>query len=280
MLARDREGKRPLYYKIVGGRIYFASEIRGILAALGECASIDREKLSLHLTSPMGVYRASDIYNGICEVLAGECIIFSRLGMSRFRYRNNVERPILRPRTERRRAIELYAPSNEKSIEDALADSLIAFEYPRFDLYMPSLCDMLSEADGRRIVYYDHTRRTSVAYSNERADRLGAFYGEECIGVMPREREYDTHSQEIFSYLHRRFRSLGASDLSLLSEILGNRKLSYLEKAFEKAEKKEDAEQELCTLGMLIQTVMWARENRLAICGRGNSGDQSALSTM
>ena len=274
VLARDAEGRRPLYYKIFNQTVYFASEIRGILAATGECASIDRESLSLLLTSPAGIYRASDVYTDIREVAPGECVIFGRLGMSRFRYRRNERR---QARAERQRAITPYAVTKERSIEDSLADALIAFEYPRFDGFMPSLCEVLSSADGVRVVYSDPIRQKSTSYSNERADRLSAFYGVGCAAVMPKESERREELFFVCSYLQRRFFSLPSKDISLLESILGRRKLAYIEKRLRESEKKKDAEQELCTLGMLIQTVTWASSTRLAISDRK---PHSALSTM
>ena len=274
VLARDAEARRPLYYKIFDRSVCFASEIRGILAATGECASIDRESLSLLLTSPAGIYRASDVYTDIREVAPGECVIFGRLGMSRFRYRRNERR---QARAERQRAIEPYAVTREKSIEDSLSDALIAFEYPRFDGFMPSLCELLSSADGRGVVYSDPIRQKSISYSNERADRLGAFYGVECAAVMSKDMDRREELFSVYSYLYRRFNSLRGKDIAMLESILGRRKLAYIEKRLREGEKKKDAEQELCTLGMLIQTVAWASSTRLAISERK---PHSALSTM
>lgn len=44
-LARDRIGEKPLYYGAVGDRVYFASELKAIVAATGPL-EIDREALS------------------------------------------------------------------------------------------------------------------------------------------------------------------------------------------------------------------------------------------
>jgi hypothetical protein len=283
ILARDRDGKRPLYYRAAGTKVCFASEIRGVYAALGENASIDRAALSTHLTSPMGVCRASDIYVGVNELLAGECVIFSELGMSRFRYRSYGSEKD-KPRTpERARVIEPYSVTSERSIDDALADSLIAFEYPRFDPYIPALCELLSTSGDRRVIYSDPIRRISQTYSNERADRLGSFYGVECAPAMPSPTLSFEASGGMYSYLCKRFCSLGERETALLCEILGRRKLGYIQKHFRSRidqTKKEDAEQELCILGMLLQTAAWLGTERIVIRDGQERGIYSALSTI
>lgn len=48
-LARDRMGEKPLYYALQGGRLHFASELPGLLAAPGFSARVDRGALALLL---------------------------------------------------------------------------------------------------------------------------------------------------------------------------------------------------------------------------------------
>ena len=50
LLARDRLGKKPLYYTVVGGRLLFASEIKALLAHPDVARDIDVEALNLYLT--------------------------------------------------------------------------------------------------------------------------------------------------------------------------------------------------------------------------------------
>ncbi len=62
-LARDRLGKKPLYYSVYGGRLVFASELKAILADPDFPSKIDPDSLSLYLRygyvpSPRSIFQA------------------------------------------------------------------------------------------------------------------------------------------------------------------------------------------------------------------------------
>ena len=50
LLARDRMGKKPLYYTIQNGTLYFASELSALFAALPHKPAIDLEAIDLYLS--------------------------------------------------------------------------------------------------------------------------------------------------------------------------------------------------------------------------------------
>jgi asparagine synthase (glutamine-hydrolysing) len=61
-LARDRMGKKPLYYTVQNGTFYFASEVSALLAALPLKPAIDLEAIDLYLSlqyipDPLTVYQ-------------------------------------------------------------------------------------------------------------------------------------------------------------------------------------------------------------------------------
>jgi asparagine synthase (glutamine-hydrolysing) len=65
LLARDRLGKKPVYYTIQNGELYFCSELNGLLRALPHRPEMDLEAIDLYLSlqyipEPRTVYK--DIY--------------------------------------------------------------------------------------------------------------------------------------------------------------------------------------------------------------------------
>jgi asparagine synthase (glutamine-hydrolysing) len=79
MLARDRLGKKPLYYTVVGGKLLFASEIKGLLAHPDVVRDIDPEGLNLYLTFG-NVPAPFTLFKGIKKLPGGHRLICDRLG--------------------------------------------------------------------------------------------------------------------------------------------------------------------------------------------------------
>jgi asparagine synthase (glutamine-hydrolysing) len=76
LLARDRVGKKPLFYGHAGDRVFFGSELKALLAANGLSRAIDPEAVcdyfSLgYIPAPKSIYRA------IRKILPGHYKVFS-----------------------------------------------------------------------------------------------------------------------------------------------------------------------------------------------------------
>jgi asparagine synthase (glutamine-hydrolysing) len=72
-LARDRVGIKPLHYTVVGERLYFASEIKSILAAGGINPTIDFAALD-HYLSFLYTPRDASIFTGIHKLPPGHLL--------------------------------------------------------------------------------------------------------------------------------------------------------------------------------------------------------------
>jgi asparagine synthase (glutamine-hydrolysing) len=79
LLARDRMGKKPLYYTVVGGRLLFASEIKGLLAHPDVRRDIDPEGLNLYLTFG-NVPAPHTLFLGIKKLPAAHRLLCDRFG--------------------------------------------------------------------------------------------------------------------------------------------------------------------------------------------------------
>jgi asparagine synthase (glutamine-hydrolysing) len=79
VLARDRMGKKPLYYTVVGGRLLFASEIKALLAHPDVRRDIDPEGLNLYLTFG-NVPAPHTLFLGIKKLPAAHRLLCDRFG--------------------------------------------------------------------------------------------------------------------------------------------------------------------------------------------------------
>ena len=273
ILARDKKGKKPLYYSLMAGKVLFSSEPKGILSAKKENLRVDVNILSSYLTSPVGIYNASDIYMDIFEVRRGECILFTELGMSKFFYRENTEKKMSGRALFKfnDNIIEPFFDIESANIFSSLEDSLVAFDIPQFDIYMPSVCNVFSKADENNSVFRfaDYLRRQNVSYSYERDDRFSAFYGKIGMGVMQKNdnQEYEQtemQNQYILDVLLEAFFSLDKNDILFLRKIFGDTKMNCLLSFFDKKNiKKEDTALAARILGMIYQTIEWSKLRKL-----------------
>lgn len=268
-LARDKNGKKPLFYTASENTVCFASEIKGILDAVGGYAQVEREILAMHLISPVGIYTPAQIYSDILEVKPGECVIFTRLGMSRFFYRNNSDEATKNDKRERREILTLYSVTDLSKLEEYLREALIAFDYPQFDRDMPSLLQTLSKISGQKksISFYDDVRRRNLTYAYMREDRLGMLYGVRCKGVLPpASQQNNSPDISLEGALRERFFSIKKERLGFLKSILGDKKLYLLMRELEKDTKKEeDTEYNIRILAMLCQAVEWGEARRIVL---------------
>ena len=84
--ARDRLGVKPLYYAEYGGRFYFASEVKGILAGSGMPARLGRDGLfELLYLSPVTLPESA-VLEGIRQVPPAYAGTVTAEGLSLYRY--------------------------------------------------------------------------------------------------------------------------------------------------------------------------------------------------
>ncbi|RME36997.1 MAG: asparagine synthetase B, partial [Planctomycetota bacterium] len=74
LLIRDRAGKKPLYYADRNGRFLFASEIKGIEAALDEPLSVDEQAVADYLAWG-AIHAPATIYREIRSVRPAEVVV-------------------------------------------------------------------------------------------------------------------------------------------------------------------------------------------------------------
>jgi asparagine synthase (glutamine-hydrolysing) len=80
LLARDRVGKKPLFYGVANGRLTFGSEIKALLAAPWVTAEADLDRLPEYLTFGYVPYPGT-FYRGIAQVPPAGMVVFDQKGL-------------------------------------------------------------------------------------------------------------------------------------------------------------------------------------------------------
>jgi asparagine synthase (glutamine-hydrolysing) len=85
LLARDRFGKKPLYLRQQDGELFFASEIKAILAAIDHAPGIDHEAVWAYLAFRY-VPGPRTLFDGIVKLGPGCCALWERGELRQWRY--------------------------------------------------------------------------------------------------------------------------------------------------------------------------------------------------
>ncbi len=75
LIARDRLGKKPIYYTVQNGELYFCSELSGLLTALPKRPEIDLAAIDLYL-SLQYVPEPRTVYQGIYKLPAAHTLVW------------------------------------------------------------------------------------------------------------------------------------------------------------------------------------------------------------
>jgi len=77
LLARDRLGKKPIHYAVQNGRLFFCSELDGLLRALPMRPEIDLEAIDLYL-SLQYIPEPRTVYQGVFKLPASHTLVWER----------------------------------------------------------------------------------------------------------------------------------------------------------------------------------------------------------
>ncbi len=285
LLARDKQGRKPLFYRIYNNKIYFSSEVKGILDGTEVPAIVDCRSLWGHIISPAGIFRAVNMYPDICEVLPGECVIFTKTDMCKFFYRERNDVKAIKPTIKkpyREKIISPYQSFKTDKLQEYLSNALIAFDYPQFDVFMPPVMELLENlysTEVHSVFFFDETRRKNICYAREREDRLGSFYSINVAGVQTKtvaNIDYDC-LDKTEKILCKMLTSMNERKMCMLKEAFGEYKPERLIKMLDR-KSSEDTERNIRSLGMLYQTADWLESREFKLDNRCDDFYYSALS--
>lgn len=249
LLAKGREGNRPLFYTVKDGTVYFASSLRPLIRLYGGCVRISKRVLKEYIT---GDYSAlpDGLFCDIASIRQGQSLLCSRLS------KNIAPTPSAVYPFESSPKKEGCLPDYPKkmNLRRILTDALFAFDYPQFDCLMPPLLIYARHArenGNSEICVADPLKNTYEEYSAERADRLGALCGTDIGTVfgengMPSTRELKRTDKALDVMLNECY----ADTDSFLMRTFGDGMLSAVNGC-------RSLPMRIRRKGMLIQCSMW-----------------------
>ncbi len=248
LLLRDGEGSRPLYCIREENQVCFASEIKGLASAALSPLTVERQKLRAHLFSPYED-RGGELYSGIWEPTPGGGCIISRLGISNFTYEPIPTKKRSAPRQTLRKG---FVCPDEDGMRKLLSQILFAFDYPQFDILMPTFIRDLLYIKDKGLEYGvavpDGSLCMDIAYSAARRDRLGVLTGAHPVCVPPEGALYKERDAKKTETIMKAL--LADTDKEALCHIFGKNWQSDL------AHEKNTAKR-IRAEAMLLQSVFW-----------------------
>ncbi|MCG8606072.1 asparagine synthase (glutamine-hydrolyzing), partial [bacterium] len=119
ILARDRLGVKPLYFCIVNGRLYFASEVKAIRAAASQLNDVNDKSVNAYFTRQY-IGGRDTIFSGIQKLLPATALEISREKQTEKKYWQ------LQPATSNGVDLRAAASRLDKLFEQAVVDHLVS----------------------------------------------------------------------------------------------------------------------------------------------------------
>ena len=273
VLARSRGATKPLYCSFSEGKLAFCSEASGIFRFLSGGLRVDERKLKDHILSPPAKYGAEDVYLDIDGLRDGQCAIFSK-------YYSNVypcvSENFTREDNEAEYDTENIGSVEEYCIRECLSEILFAFDYPQFDMYMPSVIALLRRAkrlEKTALRIAEGGVSYPDVYLRERSDRLGKLCGVRFFSVSD---DGAKKRNDVFKALDKSLaEQLLTCDTALLERIFGNGIVTGVRS-------EKSLESRIRMTGMLIQTETLVKLYPILLCSENGIRDAyaSRLSTI
>ena len=253
MLARDREGKKPLYYTTARGVFAFASEIPGLQAYFESGIKVNVSELERQMREPYEKIGTGRIFPEIEELREGSFAVYSRLGFENFTYNTGYI-----PESSRKVPYGILPPLSEKSLEgNALAEILRAFGHPFFNYQFLRILEFARrERQVNRILsveYEDDLVRVCEKIAFEAADRIGMLFGIMLYPKLP-ESEVKTKRREL-KRIEKKLCEMCAK-LSVFGNPVGAR-------VYRAALEENDISRKIGMLGMILQAEHWIERDNI-----------------